>query len=64
MRIQAQKYGSMTETDRLDMARILIKAGYVVRIGKEKASGKPNAAYIQYLEYVTPGQKFTEEETA
>lgn len=61
MRIQPQKNGSMTEADRLDMARLLIKAGYTVRIDKEKPSNKPNAAYVWFIDFAAPGQKFTEE---
>lgn len=49
MRIQPQKNGSLTESERLDIARLLVKAGYTVRIGKEKPTNKPNAAYVCYI---------------
>ncbi len=61
MRIQPQKNGSLTEPERLEIAKLLVKAGYIVRQGKEKPSSKPNAAYISFIEYFAPGQKFTEE---
>lgn len=61
MRIQAQKSGTMTEADRLDIARLLVKAGYTVRIGKEKTSTKANAPYVAFIEYTAPGQKNNEE---
>lgn len=57
MRIQPQKNGSLTEPERLDIARLLVKAGYTVRIGKEKPANKPNGAYVFYIEFIAPGQK-------
>lgn len=57
MRIQPQKCGSLTESERLDIARLLVKAGYTVRIGKEKPANKPNGAYVFYIEFTAPGQK-------
>ena len=38
MRITDQTYGKLNEEDRLTIARLLIKAGYTVRVGKEKTS--------------------------
>ena len=38
-------------------ARLLVKAGYTVRIGKEKPANKPNGAYVFYIEFTAPGQK-------
>ncbi|MGX8126100.1 hypothetical protein ACWTV9_07580 [Clostridioides difficile] len=35
-KIYAQKNGSLNDTDRLEIARLLIKAGYTVRLDKEK----------------------------
>lgn len=61
MRIQPQKGGSLTEPERLEIARLLIKAGYTVRIGKEKPTNKPNGAYVAFIEYTVPGHKFSEE---
>ena len=57
MRIQPQKNGSLTESERLDIARLLVKGGYTVRIGKEKPTNKPNAAYVCYIEFTAPGPK-------
>lgn len=51
-RIYSVKTNSLNDQDRLDMARLLIKAGYTVRIGKEKKdSAKKNAANIKFIEY-------------
>lgn len=57
MRIQPQKNGSLTETERLEIGRLLLKAGYTVRVGKEKPTNKPNGAYVFYIEFTAPGQK-------
>lgn len=35
-KIKSVKKNTLNETDRLDLARLLIKAGYCVRIVKEK----------------------------
>ena len=40
MRIYSLKHGSLNESDRLELARLLIKAGYTVRIGKEKTPNR------------------------
>lgn len=50
-RIYAQKSSTLNEADRLDLARLLIKAGYAVRIKKEKAEGRTVVNYI--VEYWT-----------
>ena len=51
MRIQEQKHGKLSEQDRLDLASLLVKAGYIVRIGREKAPGKTTSmAYVEALE--------------
>lgn len=44
------KSGSLNEAERLDMARLLIKAGYTVRLGKERPAGK-STAYSYFVEY-------------
>ena len=51
MRIYSLRSGALNETDRLEIARLLLKAGYTVRIGKEKAVGKNSAASIHYIEF-------------
>lgn len=45
-RIYAQKSSTLNETDRLDLARLLIKAGYAVRIKKEKVDGRSAVNYV------------------
>ena len=57
MRIQPQKNGSLTESERLDIARLLVKAGYTVRTDKAKPTNNPNAAYVWYIDFTAPGQK-------
>jgi hypothetical protein len=53
MRIYALKQGALNEAERLELARLLIKAGYMVRVGKEKAT-KSNTGY--YVEYIKVGE--------
>ena len=48
-RIYAQKGSQMNESDRLAMCTLLIKAGYTVRLGKEKQQGKNT--YDRFIEY-------------
>lgn len=47
MRIYAQNGGSLTRQERLDLATLLIKAGYVVSCGKAKVAGKA----VDYVEF-------------
>ena len=49
MKIKALKTGSLNEQDRLAIATLLIKAGYTVRLGKEK-SGPNGNKYEHYVE--------------
>lgn len=51
MRIYSLKQNSLNDADRLDMARLLLKAGYTVKLGREKPAGKPNGAYVYYIEF-------------
>ena len=44
-KIYQQKIGKMNEEDRLQLASLLVKAGYTVRIGKEKIEGKTTTRY-------------------
>lgn len=39
-RIYEVNGGSLTEAERLELARLLIKAGYTVSLGRDKSSGK------------------------
>lgn len=56
MRIYAQNGGSLTRQERLDLATILIKAGYVVSCGKAKVAGKA----VDYVEFSAKPQTATE----
>lgn len=47
-RIYSLKNNSLNEQDRLDLARILLKAGYAVYLGREK---KKSNSFIYYVEY-------------
>lgn len=49
MKITDQHKGKLNEADRLQLATLLIKAGYSVRIGKEKPPGKTN--YVTFVEF-------------
>lgn len=42
-KITVQKSGQLNDNDRLLLAQLLIKAGYTVRIGKEKRDGAKNS---------------------
>lgn len=41
--------GTLNENERLEVARLLIKAGYTVKLGRDKVSGKSN--YIHHVEF-------------
>ncbi|CCL55262.1 hypothetical protein [Clostridioides difficile] len=47
-KIYAQKNGSLNDTDRLEIARLLIKAGYTVRLDKEKENNK-SISCVEYF---------------
>lgn len=48
-KISVQKNGMWNEQDRLMMAQLLVKAGYTVRIAKEKHDGaKTCTSFIGY----------------
>lgn len=50
-RISSLKTGSLNENERLEIARLLLKAGYTVNMGREKPPEKKNGAYIYFIEY-------------
>ena len=50
-KIRVQKTGVLNEADRLELARLLVKAGYTVRIGKERPSNKPTGTPVHFVEY-------------
>ena len=54
MKIKAQKGSSLNEAERLEMARLLVKAGYTVRIVKEKDGNKTVSYAIEYSESESP----------
>lgn len=47
MKIYAQNGGSLTRQERLELATLLVKAGYVVSCGKVKVDGK-TADYVEF----------------
>lgn len=53
MKIYAQKNGSLTKQELLDMSTLLIKGGYTVRRDKEKVGDK----YIEYIEFTGDDEK-------
>ena len=50
-RIYEQKSGKLTEADRLELLKLLGKAGYVVRIGREKKGGSGNGVFVYFVEF-------------
>ncbi|MBE6555536.1 MAG: resolvase [Ruminococcaceae bacterium] len=50
-KITVQRGGSMNDNDRLALASLLIKAGYTVRITREKKEGRAQAVIaVEYRE--------------
>ncbi|WP_131026563.1 resolvase [Clostridioides difficile] len=47
-RIYAQRSGSLNDADRLEIARLLIKASYTVRLDKEKENNK-SISCVEYF---------------
>lgn len=50
-RIYSLKSGSLNESERIEIARLLLKAGYAARLGREKPQGKPSSAYEYFVEF-------------
>lgn len=50
-KITDQKCGTLSESDRLALAALLIKAGYVVRVGRERPPGKDTGQWKYFVEY-------------
>ncbi|ENY8913825.1 resolvase [Clostridioides difficile] len=48
-RIYAQRSGSLNEQDRLELLRLLGKAGYTVKVAREKQNSK--TTYTYFVEY-------------
>jgi len=55
-KIYSQKNGQLNEPERLAISNLLIKAGYMVRVGKEKPEGNKNAQNIHFVEYFADGE--------
>lgn len=51
-RIYNQKGGALNAEDRLTLGRLLLKAGYCVKEGKEKDPTKKNS-YIHFVDFWT-----------
>lgn len=48
-KIYTLKGGNLSEADRIDLARLLIKAGYTVRIGRETPpGGSKSVVFVGY----------------
>ncbi|EQF93267.1 putative phage resolvase/integrase [Clostridioides difficile 824] len=54
-RIYAQRSGSLNEQDRLELLRLLGKAGYTVKIAREKQNSK--TTYTYFVEYTEDRKK-------
>lgn len=50
-RIYAQKAHKFNDADFQAIAGLLIKAGYTVRIGRERPAGKDTGAWTYFVEY-------------
>lgn len=50
-KIYSKKSGALNEADRLEIAKLLIKAGYAVRLGREKPADRKNGAYVYFVEF-------------
>ena len=50
MRIESLKGGALSQDDRLDIARLLIKAGYVVYIGRCEGRSSNMSYYVEFTE--------------
>lgn len=48
-RIYSQKNNALSANDRLAIAQLLIKAGYAVKIGREKKDN--SSTYVYFVEY-------------
>jgi hypothetical protein len=55
-KIIAPKPNSLNDNERLDIARLLLKAGFTVRIGKEK-HGNSTVSVIEFWEEKTIDKK-------
>lgn len=49
-RIYSVKQGSLNESERLEIARLLIKAGYTVKLDREKRN-QNSSTYTYFIEF-------------
>lgn len=49
MKIYEQKRGKLKEEDLLELGKLLMKAGYIVHVGREKRG--TSSQYTQYVQY-------------
>lgn len=50
-KIYSLRQGVLNNDERAAIAYLLVKAGYTVRMGKERPKGKTSGAYIYFIEY-------------
>lgn len=50
-RIYGVGRGQLNADERLEIVKLLAKAGYTVRVGCERPDGKTNGANIYFVEY-------------
>lgn len=50
-RIYGVDGGQLNQEERLDLVKMLARAGYAARVGREKPQEKPNGAYVYFVEY-------------
>ena len=48
MNVRVLELSKLTEAERLEIGTALLKAGYTVRMRKEKSTGRNNNHYIEY----------------
>ena len=51
MRVYAQKGHALSEAERLELGRLLLKAGYIAMLGKEK-QGSTSRHYVEFYRKV------------
>jgi len=51
LRVYAQKGHALSETERLELGRLLLKAGYIAMLGKEK-QGSTSRHYVEFYRKV------------
>ena len=63
MRIKSLKSGSLNEADRIQISALLIKAGYVVYIGRVAGVPANQSYFIEFTEPETDQKGFSKDET-